>query len=46
MEEEESGVMAGEMAALQGAEEAMGKSDEGGNKREVTDKGKKGGIVD
>jgi hypothetical protein len=38
--------MAGEMATLQRAEEAMGEADEGGNKREVTDKGKKGGIVD
>jgi hypothetical protein len=46
MEEEESGVMAGEMAALQGAEEAMDKSDEGSYRCEVTDKGKKGGIVD
>lgn len=45
MEEGESGVMAGEMAALQRAEEAMGEADEGGNRREVTDKGKKGGIV-
>ena len=33
------------MATLHRAEEAMGEADEGGNKREVTDKAKKGGIV-
>ena len=38
--------MTQEDAALQRAEEAMGEADEGGNRREVTDKGKKGGIVD